>query len=1350
MPAGAQNVVVTDAVMGHRPIVGSMAEYNPKEDWELYKERLDQFFEANQITHAPYCTATLITLIGTSTYRILRDLCSPVLPKEKTYAELCQLLRQHFTPAVAVFKERIEFYSAKQEDGETINDWYLRIKSLASNCNFHHLEDILKDKFVTGMLPGRILSRICEEDPTKKDLEALKVLAQSLEVTLKERDNIHFVGRRKSSQLQGKSGQQKREVPSRSFQPIQKSSSKFQPGANTRCYACGETNHNYKFCKYKRYKCTNCSKFGHISKVCAINIKKQHFLQVNDEEVVETDDFPEALYNLFKLSDKDIVDRQSLFSIQLEIENIKFCFEVDTGASVSILPEGIYKEKLSMIPLRRCSTSLQCYDGKMIIPLGSIRVNLCYQNNNFMTTLLIVNSNGPPLLGRDLISRLGIKLVESKNNNVYSINVVGNSKSLNALLDKYEIIFRDELGKFSKSKVSITVPVNTKPIFCKPYNIPFAYKAKVEQELDRLEKIGVITKVETNNWGTPLVPIIKKDNSIRLCANYKITVNKFLDNFNYPIPLIEDIFVALQGGVEFTKLDLSQAYNQLIVDDQTKSLLAWSTHKGVYLVERLPFGVKTACAIFQKEIDTILKGLKGVCCFIDDIIITGSTRQEHLQNLEAVLVKLAASGIKVKLDKCEFFKSKINYLGYVIDREGLHKDNAKIQAIKNVNRPENVTQLKAFIGMVNYYGRFIKNLANILKPLYELLRKDEKFRWNKSCEEAMEKAKDAISSDNVLIHFNPKLPLQLACDASMYGIGAVLSHIDEQGMERPIAFTSRILSKAEQGYSMLDKEALAIYYGIKKFSQYLLGHSFTLLTDHKPLVSLFGENKDMPALAASRLQRWGIYISNYDYKIKYIKGTQNSSADALSRMPLVVNFVENLDVHPQLNFIETEKLANLSQIQQETQNDTVLKQVYNFIMRGWPKYLNKDDVVLKPYFDKRNELTVEENIIMLGYRIVIPEILRKSILEELHSTHLGINKTKSIARSYFWWSTMNKEIENLILSYDACLVNRPEPQKLVKPWPKTNEVFERIHLDFAGPFKDKYFLIIIDSFSKWPEIFQLNTINTKITIEKLRETFARYGIPKTIVSDNGRQFTSSEMKTFCENNGIKHVFTPPYHPNSNGAAENTVKTFKASLNKALKDPKCRSASIETLISRYLLWYRNAMHSTTGESPAQKMFGRKLRMKFDRIRSNNNIELEGQVTDKKQCLVGAQVYIRDYRNPKEQKWIRASITKKIGEVIYECEIPETGTTHRRHRDQIIQVEKHSRSTGDKGKSKTKRIGYVPKTMEENKTTSNLDERSHTIQNEVLVEDEVLDNIDQGIVTASTRPKRNIRKPDKLDL
>jgi len=411
----------------------------------------------------------------------------------------------------------------------------------------------------------------------------------------------------------------------------------------------------------------------------------------------------------------------------------------------------------------------------------------------------------------------------------------------NALLQKYSSIMDPVTSKIRNVQANLTLKENAKPIFCKARPVPFHLRPMIEKELQRLESEGISEKVDTAEWAIPIVPVMKKNGQIRICGDFSVTLNTQLVIDDHPLPTVDELFASIAGGVIFSKIDLLQAYLQMEVRPKDRHLLTLNIHKGLYRCIRLIYGIASAPAIWQRTIEMILGDIPGVAVFLDDIRITGTSVKNNVQTLKTVLARLQKYNIRIKPEKSEFFVNQISYCGYLINRFGLHKAPEKIKAIKNIRRPKNVTEIRSFLGMINYYGRFIANLSSILHPLNKL-RKNIRFEWTKKCEKSFTRAKEAFMSPKCLVHFDPTLPITLATDASPYGIGAVLSHVYPDGTERVIQYASQTLSNTQKSYSQIDKETYAIIFGIKKFYQFLHGGSFTLITDHRPLVQIFAPN----------------------------------------------------------------------------------------------------------------------------------------------------------------------------------------------------------------------------------------------------------------------------------------------------------------------------------------------------------------------------------------------------------------------------------------------------------------------------------------------------------------------------
>ena len=453
----------------------------------------------------------------------------------------------------------------------------------------------------------------------------------------------------------------------------------------------------------------------------------------------------------------------------------------------------------------------------------------------------------------------------------------------------------------------------------------------------------------------------------------------------------------------------------------------------------------------------------------------------------------------------------------------------------------------------------------------------------------------------MLAHYDPSKPLILACDASPYGVGVVLSHKLNDGSERPIAYASQSLGPAEKKYSQLDKEGLAIIFSVRRFHQYLVGRHFTILSDHKPLQHLFQETSGIPILASARIQRWALTLGAYDYTIQYKPGPTHANADVFSRLPLpdsprtvplpgettlTLNMLESLPV-------------TADQIQKWTSRDPTLSKVRLLLSSGWKK---TDQPDLAPY---QTKLNLHDGCILWGSRVVVPPSGRERILDELHEGHPGISRMKSLARSFVWWPGLDKSLEQKVKTCDASLTSRNLPAVApIQPWEWPERPWSRLYVDYAGPLFGHMFLVVMDTHLKWMEVKMVKNATSSTTITALRSIFATHGIPEFLVSDNGSVFTSMEFKNFTQNNGICHTTSAPYYPATNGLAERAVQTFKFFLKKT------PNGTLEDR-SKFLLNYRLTPHSTTGITPAELLLGRRPHSVLDLVRPDLSKHVRSQ-------------------------------------------------------------------------------------------------------------------------------------------
>ncbi|XP_064462940.1 uncharacterized protein K02A2.6-like [Ornithodoros turicata] len=1016
-------------------------------DWESYQERLTAFIRANQIPESNQVDAFL-SIIGPKTYKILKSLLAPDPPTSKTLEELKKILRDHLSPRPSVIAERAKFHKRVQQENEGIAEFVAELKRLAEYCNFGaNLQEALRDRLVCGLLRLDIQKALFTEDESLTFKKATEK-ALSLEMATKNATECHS---------------------NNAAQPIIQAISLNEKTGKQRCYRCGSDKHGSGMCPFKTV-CFHCRKTGHIKDVCKsrskgshpkfqrqVNKRQGHRLKKEFKSMGELDEPEPALRRL------DSAGRNDPICFTLNLQGVPLRMELDTGAAVSVISQQQYHSCFSGLPLKPTTVTLRTYTGQCVYPKGVLDVEVEHNGQTSHLPLYVLAQRGPPLIGRNWLRNLRLDW--------NSLNYIRPHarKDLAQLLERHGQVFADELGEIQGEQASLVLKKEAVPKFMKARSIPFALKPAVEKELEKLEKLGVLEAVASSRYASPIVPVVKKDGSVRICGDYKASLNPCLEVDVYPLPKIDEMFAVLSGGRYFSKIDLNRAYLQVTMDERSSDYLTLNTHKGLFRVKRLAFGVSSAPAIFQRIMENILHGLDGVICYLDDILVTGKSELQHLENLERLLQRLAERGVRIRREKCEFFKHELRFLGHVINDKGIATAPDKVAAVLNAPAPKDKKQLKSFIGLVTYYTKFLADLSTVMHPLNTLLCKNVPWKWSRDCQLAFHKIKKMLVSAPVLAHYDPSLPLEVGCDASSYGLGAVLSITLKDGTRRPVAYASRSLTESEKRYSQLEREGLALVYSVKKFHYYIYGRCFGLVTDHKPLQTIFGPKTGIPTVAAARLQRWAITLSAYSFNLIYRPGQTNIEADCLSRLPLPatseVMKEDEVDTFHTLRW-DTFPISS-SDIARETSRDPILSQVLRYTLTGWPHLEPRQD--LRPYWIRRSELSTSQNCILWGMRIVIPTSLQQAVLHEVHEGHPGVVRMKEVARSYVWWPRVDLDIQSLVRNCAPCQQERPLPtQALLHPWAWPTRPWSRLHLDFAGPFQQCNFLVAVDAHSKWP------------------------------------------------------------------------------------------------------------------------------------------------------------------------------------------------------------------------------------------------------------------------------------------
>jgi hypothetical protein len=646
--------------------------------------------------------------------------------------------------------------------------------------------------------------------------------------------------------------------------------------------------------------------------------------------------------------------------------------------------------------------------------------------------------------------------------------------------------------------------------------------------------------------------------------------------------------------------------------------------------------------------------------------------------------------VKVNLEKCQFLVKEVKYLGHILTREGVKPNVEKIKAILDAPPPQNVTQVKSFVGMVMFYSKFLKNLSEILTPLYLLLHKGTKFEWTEKCQKAFLACKKQLCEKHILTHYDPKKQIVITCDASDDGISGILSH-RINGEEKPVFFASRTLTKAEKNYPILHRELLAIVFAMEKFYKYIFGHFVEIYTDHKPLLGILNARKGESSVIASRLQRYVIRLSIFDFELKYRKGKDNGNADGLSRLPISekqskIDELEEKICSIKSIFASGPLKLNIERIRNETVKDEKLQKLKYFVLHGWNEGATKE---FKNFHAKNDELEYDCGCLLISDRIIVPKTLQPAVLQLIHSNHMGITRMKQIARKYVYWEGVNKDIENKVKECEHCQILRKDDQKKSdSSWPEAKYPFERVHIDFFH-FQGREFLILVDAFSRWLEVRLMNKTNAQSVLKELQDIFNVFGYSKELVSDNGPPFSSFEFKSKLESLGIKVTKTPPYHPKSNGLVERAVQSAKSVLRKFVHEFK-HEFQIRKAVHIFLMNYRNSPCTEEMFTPAEKIFKYTPRtelssLKLDRnrnmnlskentseVRINEKMIVKSELSKKtvenksKQFKAGENVLYLS-RSPGHVVGLRATVTKKNSEMTYYVSID--GSTRLAHVDQL---------------------------------------------------------------------------------
>ena len=1245
---------------------------NLPESWKKFQEHCELIFKGPLEGKEESVQITYLLLWMGEKGRDLYKTLDVSASDRQTIAAIFDAIKKHLQPTVNPVFARYRFNNVMQEE-HSFEEFLTEIKMLASECNFSEKDNMIRDRIVFGIKSHKIREKLINEGD-KLTLNKAVQICQSFEYAqaqLREMSTIpgaaavNAVRSRKGVSGHKASGQPGHNT---SGQGEQRGSSRHTSTANHRhstakatCPNCGQKHD--RTCPAKGKQCFKCKRWNHFGSVC-----KSVNEIVSDNDNIQFEGFND----LFIDSIESAVRNGQVFAdFKVGPSDTSMQFKIDTGSQVNVLPYKDYL-RIGKTALTKSHSRLSAYDGSRLELKGCLTLRCTHPGTGTVKDVVfhVVETNSAPLFGLQSCIDFGLinlaYTVESKPEHIplSKVNV----------LKQYHEAF-EGIGTFP-GECKIHVDHTAQPVVHPPRKVPVALQSKVKAELDRMQSLGVIAKVdEPTDWVNSMVVAEKGNGQIRICLDPR-DLNKAIQRPHYPLRTIDDVLPQLSGAKYFSKLDARSGYWGLILDKQSSFLTCFNTMFGRYRYLRLPFGLNCSGDLFVRKIDECFEGLTGVATIVDDILVYGSTKEEHDANLKAVLQRSLEKGIRFNEGKLEVGVTEVEYFGHLLTSEGLKKSPSKTKAIEEMQPPKCKAELETILGMVNYLSRFAPNLAQVTAPLRQVLSKDVEFSWDSAQDEAFNKMKQIITDPNqVLVYFDQNKPLTLQVDASKYGLGATIM---QEG--KPIAYASKSLTSTEVNYAQIEKEMFAILFGCNRFHHFVYGRKVNVQTDHLPLVAIFKKPLNS---APARLQRMLLQLQKYDLQLKHFPSKQVPVADTLSRHFVSDTFPElsqgmDTQVHMVMSNLPVSD-RKMQELRVKTSQDETLVTLRDTILQGWSHSRNKCPVSLLPYFNYRDELTTVDGLIMKGNKLIIPKSMQSQMLDLIHTGHMGIEKCQRRARDVMFWPGISADIANVVQNCSTCLKHRNSNTKEpLIPTEIPDYPWQIVGTDLFT-WENKNYLVMVDYYSRYFEVKELPNMRSQTVISRMKGILARWGICEKIISDGGPCYASQEFTEFAKEWDFVHQKISPYHSQSNGLAEKYVSICKNILTKA------KETGRDPLLG--ILEYRTSPLDC-GYSPAQLAMGRQLRSILPTAKGN----LKAKVINSnlvKQCIQNSKdrekkFYDRQAKPLKalnlgentmiqqtDKSWKPATVIEKLNSRSYTVECPD-GSIYTRNRKHLLKT------------------------------------------------------------------------------
>ena len=1150
---------------------------NASTQWADWLKRFARFRNVTGLSEQPEDVQidALLMIMGPESEEVLSQLTFEE-GEDKKYDGVVAAFTLYFQPRRNILNYRTQFYNRKQLSDELAEEYIRCIHNLAVKCKFSEgltQADMIKDRLLSGMVDTILSSELQLDEDVSLDTVTSKMRAK--ETIYKQMTSESMVAAVKSTA---------RQVSSRKQSSTDKTIRD--------CKYCGGS-HKHRACPAYGKTCNRCSKPNHFERVCKLS-KAPQANEVTVDQPAEDSDF--YIASLEYKVDAISIDTKTIYAEEFSVEpylnvmnvNNEWFLDfnvhgnimnakIDTGAQTNVISCTELNRVSPHAIIKPTNTRLTAYSGHVLPVLGVSEVELAFEGERHSLAFHVLGDGrkAQTLIGLPSIKRMGIL-------NVSAVGCVGSKHSevqgKCSLADEFGDVFTG-FGKL-KTSHSITLKPDATPFVCPPRSVPHAIREKLKSELDRLESLEIITLCQgPSEWLNQIVTVVKPDGSLRICLDPQ-QLNAVTIRERYTLPTISDIYARLSGSTVFTTLDAQSGFHQIPLDEKSSNLTTFLTPFGRYKYLRLPFGLTSAPEFFHKTMIDLVGDVPGVEVYIDDVLIHARTQSEHDARLRDVLLKFREAGLKLNAKKCQFNAKSVKFLGNLLSKEGISPSPDKVLAIRNVQTPSNKSEVRSFLGMVTYLSKFCQNLSQHTKPLRDLLKENVEFCWESMHAEAFEIVKNLVTNAPVLALFDPTKKVVVNVDASSHSLGAVLFQNGQ-----PVEFAAQSLTPTQCIYAQVEKEMLAIQFGLTRFHQYVYGQEVSVESDHQPLVRLC--KKPLSGLTP-RLQRMRMQIQHYSYTVVHVPGKQMYVSDYLSRSCKEKTYEVDLggdDPMPHICSIRVRDETSLDEYQEATGKDTSLQVVKQYVLSGWPVQKRLCHALAKSYWKFKHEISEYNGLLFYGDRVIVPHQKQSHVIDQLHASHQGITKTQQRARTAVFWPGMNHRIEDKISSCSICKTHdKAQNHEPLIPSEVPDYPWQILGSDLFQ-FKGKQFLLNVDYFSKWVNVVELSDLSSQAIVKEFRKQIADFGCPATIRSDNGPQYFSKEFREFCRVNDILHVTSSPGYARSNGQVERSIQTVKRLMLKASEDGSC--------FWKALQMFRNTPLDNAIPSPAQLLQGRTL-------------------------------------------------------------------------------------------------------------------------------------------------------------